>query len=122
MAQRETDVLNKIRLALPRRCKIFRNNSGVLRDKHGKYVRFGVGSPGGSDLLGWTHVEITASMVGKSIAIMTAIEVKSKTGRATKDQLHFISKLREAGGIAFVCRSAVDVSKLLIEQIEVLRK
>jgi len=84
--------------------RLLRNNSGVLPDKRGIPVRFGVGSPGGSDLLGWAPVVITADMVGRTIAVFSAVETKAK-GKATPEQLHFISVVRAAGGFAGVCKT-----------------
>ncbi len=56
---------------------------------------------GSSDLIGWQTVLVTPGMVGKKIAIFTAIEVKkSNAGRASSEQINFIEQVRESGGIA----------------------
>lgn len=42
-----------------------------------------------------------------------AVEVKSQSGRPSKDQLNFIAAVQQAGGIAGVCRSVEEALKLL---------
>ncbi len=45
-------------------------------------------------------------MVGKSVAVFTACETKSKHGKASDEQLKFIEAVNNTGGIAFVARSS----------------
>lgn len=98
---------------------IFRNNQGrgVLGQiqklpngdfivKNARVVDFGVCNPGGSDLIGWRTITITPDMVGKQAALFLALEVKTDTGKATKDQVNFIEAVRRAGGLAGVVRTA----------------
>lgn len=68
---------------------------------------------GSSDLIGWTPTEITADMVGRTLAVFTAIEVKSATGSATKEQENFIERVRAVGGVAGVARSEGDALDLI---------
>ena len=42
-----------------------------------------------------------------------AIEVKSKTGRASPEQIKFINTINDHGGIAFIARSVDDVMEKL---------
>lgn len=91
---------------------LFKNNVGMYRDERGNVVRFGL-CKGSSDLIGWTPVTITQAMVGKRIAVFTAVEVKkNKHGsyRATDDQLRFISAVNRNGGLALVadCNEDLD--------------
>lgn len=76
-------------------------------------MTFGVGSPGGSDLIGYRRVTVTPEMVGKEIPVFAAIEVKTAKGRATKDQLQFLEHIRNAGGVAGIARS-VDEARLIL--------
>ena len=71
---------------------------------------------GSSDLIGWTTVEITPEMVGKKVALFTAVEVKTQTGRISDDQANFIQRVREAGGIAGEARSEADAISLLSQR------
>ena len=80
---------------------IFRNNNGALKDSSGRLVKYGLGS-GTSDFIGWTLKTITQDMVGKSVAIFTAIEVKASDGKLTTDQKKFIDLVKKNNGIAKV--------------------
>lgn len=44
-----------------------------------------------------------------------AIEVKSRSGRPTIDQVDFLQRFVDHGGIAGICRSLEDVQKLLLK-------
>ena len=70
-------------------------------------------SKGSSDIIGWQSVTITPDMVGQKLAVFSAFEVKTKTGRATKEQKRFIDAINNAGGIAGVVRSPLDALMLL---------
>lgn len=63
---------------------------------------------GSSDLIGWTTIEIKPEHIGRKIAVFTAIEVKSGSGRSSKEQKIFINNVTAAGGIAGVARSEQD--------------
>lgn len=118
MANNETEVQQRIRLAvgtLPG-FRVWRNNSGKLPDpRTGRWVQFGVASPGGSDLIGYRTIEVTPDMVGRKVAIFTAIEVKTATGRATPKQRRFIEHTRSAGGISGIARSTNDALQIATE-------
>ena len=120
MASHEHVVQNQIRLTLSRGpTRLFRNNTGALRDQNGRLVQFGL-CKGSSDLIGWHSVEITPEMVGQTVACFVAIEIKDK-GRATKEQKAFISRVLEAGGLAGVARSieeAEGVLKQLLQRVK----
>lgn len=108
----EQQTQQRIRLALSRgSCRLFRNNTGCLKDQQGRPVRFGL-CEGSSDLIGYTTVEVTPDMVGQRLAVFTAIEVKSATGRPTAQQLAFIEHVRQAGGRAGIARSIEDAERI----------
>jgi len=109
--------------------RVFRNNTGkaYVGDKHipintpgtyhlnrgdmiiRNYRIFHAGlMKGSSDLIGWKTQTITPDMVGKKIAIFTAVEVKTPTGKPTDEQLIFIKNVNDAGGIATIMRSPDD--------------
>jgi hypothetical protein len=92
--------------------RLFRNNTGVLRDHHGRPVSFGL-CKGSADLIGWTTRTITAEMVGHQVAVFTSIEVKTATGRLTPEQKQWLAAVETAGGIAGVARSVADAEALL---------
>jgi hypothetical protein len=118
MANQETDLQQRIRLAVGTLTglRLWRNNSGKLPDpRTGRWVQFGVASPGGSDLIGYRTITITPDMVGQQVAVFTAIEIKTSAGRATPAQQHFIDHIRKAGGIAAIVRSTADALRIATE-------
>lgn len=110
----EAAIQQQIRLALSLAGSVMhRNNIGAYRDDTGRVIRYGVGQPGGSDLIGWTPVLITQHMVGQVVGVFTAIEVKAPRGRATEAQLNFIKQVQLGGGLAGIARS-VDEALTII--------
>lgn len=87
---------------------LFRNNQGAYQDYRGRLVRYGVCNPGGSDLIGWTPVTVTPDMIGRQLAVFTAIEVKGPRSKVTEAQQRFIDAVRKAGGFAGIARSVED--------------
>lgn len=107
----ESSILQNIRLAAAPSV-LWRNNSGSYM-KDGYFIRYGVGQPGGSDLIGFTPRLIGEGDVGTELPIFTAIEVKTKTGRISPEQQNFIDVIRRAGGIAGVARSPEEARKII---------
>ena len=93
-------------------CRLFRNNTGTLRDINGRPVSFGL-CKGSADLIGWTTRTITADMVGQKIAVFTSIEVKSTSGRVKPQQQAWMDAVAAAGGIAGIARSVGEAMDLL---------
>lgn len=91
--------------------RLFRNNVGRLRDARGQYVTYGL-CIGSSDLIGWTPVTITPEMVGRTVAVFTAIETKVGRRHATTEQARFLDAVRDAGGFATIAREATDLDLL----------
>ena len=109
MATAETNILNRCLVGL---CAAvgglwFRNNTGQLPDKNGRMIKFGL-CVGGSDIIGGTPVTITPDMVGQTLLVFTAVEVKTPTGRVSPAQTAFIAAVRRHGGRAGVARSVDD--------------
>ena len=77
-------------------------------------MQFGVGSPGGSDLIGYRRVTVTPEMVGTEVPVFAAIEVKAARGKATQQQKAFIEHIRNAGGIAGIARSVDEAQSILL--------
>lgn len=98
--------------------RLFRNNVGVLVDKRGIPVRFGLANDSAKlnevlksgDLIGWRPTLITPDMVGEVFARFLSIEVKppgwkppgvGTKGRKRVDaQLSWADLVRAEGGIA----------------------
>jgi len=106
----EQDIMRSIMLA-SHGCRLWRNNTGAIKDETGRLVRFGL-CKGSSDIIGITPVTITPDMIGKRVGIFTAIEVKTPKGKATDEQINFIQRVRDLGGFAGVARSVEDALEI----------
>ena len=93
--------MQTIRLGL--HIPLFRNLVGKFKTVQGMWVNAGLGK-GSSDLIGWTPIMITQKMVGKKLAVFTAIEVKMPGARTEPkrlfDQTLFIEAIKIDGGFA----------------------
>lgn len=131
----ETDLVRRIMLALGKfpGVRVFRNNTGTAWQgnsvynvpkamtvnvnkgdvilKQGRIVHFGL-CKGSSDIIGFHSVTVTPEMVGKTVAIFAAVEVKTPTGKATPEQKNFIAQVNGFGGIGFVARSEEEAEEL----------
>jgi len=129
----EKALLNKILLEaakLAGMVKLFRNNTGqayagtvVQRTKFQitlnpfRVVKFGL-ITGGTDLIGWTSVEITPAMVGKKIAIFTGIEAKVGNLETSPAQETFLRVANEDGAIVGVARTPEQINEIIFKKIE----
>lgn len=117
--QEETNVWKKMQLDLsPDGFRLFRNQRYKGKTEKGFWVDCGVGGDGGMDLVGYRKTIITPEMVGKTIAIYTEIDAKTKDGMKRKnksfiDQSARAERIRLDGGIAGICTCPEDVKKLL---------
>lgn len=103
---REQNIQRLIMLALSEAgCLVWRNNCGMLKNEAGIPIKFGLGNPGGSDLIGLT-----------SNGRFFAIEVKTPTGKPTKQQLNFIEQVKSKGGLAGIARSPDDALRIINEE------
>lgn len=105
---------------------LMRNNSGALKDKTGRLVRYGLGNISessnakmkSSDLIGITEVLITPDMVGKTLGVFTAIEVKKQGWKYKGDereiaQKNFIDWVIGRGGLAAFVESVDTLVSLM---------
>jgi hypothetical protein len=99
--------------------KLFSNIRGRFYTslKAPRVVSAGCGPQGASDFLGWTEITITPDMVGKTVAVFTAAEIKRFDSpsrvRATVEQIDFINLVNKCGGKAAIIDSEDDAKKLL---------
>lgn len=102
---KESELQDLIRMALnhPDAC-FWRNNIGVA-ERNGHMIRFGVGGPGGADLIGIFR--------GRFVAI----EIKTPTGRQSGEQKTFETLVTSKQGLYVILRS-VDEARALIQQLE----
>lgn len=91
------------------KARLFRNNTGMLRDERGHYVRYGL-CTGSSDVIGWTPHVVTQADVGRTIAVFTAFECKVGRTVTTLEQGAFLSAVQQQGGISAVVRTLADAT------------
>lgn len=72
-----------------------------------------LGCPGMADLGGITSVVITPDMVGQRVGIDLQIEVKSESGRPTREQLAYLQTLSALGSRAGIARSVEDARRIV---------
>ena len=95
MGKVETDIMNAVQMEASKLGhRLWRNNRGRY-EKNGYWVHYGIGNPGGSDLIGFANPGCR----------FMAVEVKRPGQEPDADQLNFIVNVRRAGGIAFWCDS-----------------
>lgn len=68
---------------------------------------------GFSDLFGIKPVVVTPEIVGKTLGVFCALEIKQAKGRTTAAQENFIKFVLQNGGLAGVARSPDDVERIL---------
>lgn len=116
----EKQIMNAIWLTYGARpdMRLMRNNSGMLKDANGRPVKFGLGT-GTSDLIGWRTITITPDMVGREVAVFTAIECKRPhyphSSPHVVQQARFLDTVKNAGGIALFATCTEDVEHVLSE-------
>lgn len=128
MSESENEIQQRIQIeAVKYGCQIMRNNSGSLQDATGRWIRFGLGNISkkhgdkikSSDLIGFTRVTITSEMVGKTLAVITTVEVKEPGWkRNLKDkrenaQEAFIVWIKAAGGFAGFANSIEEFKRII---------
>lgn len=124
---KETNIVKLVQLALSKlsTVRVFRNNTGMgwqgtvvtqtsesimLRNHRPLHAGLVKGS---SDLIGYKTVTITRDMVGQDVAVFVALELKTKTGRISKEQDNFLQAVHDAGGIAGIARSPEEAQKII---------
>lgn len=102
---REKDIQNEIRLALSPYAVVFRANVGYFNTYDGRVVATGL-PKGFSDLFG----------VRRSDGRAFFIEVKNEKGKATKEQINFLKRMKQYGAITGVARSGEEAVRIIKEQ------
>lgn len=120
----EADLMRRLQIYASRLgARLFRQNTGmawvgkVTRNRDGSITirdprPFHAGITGMSDLGGWVPVEVTADMVGSTVAVYTQVEVK-ENARPTKEQIAWIKAVNAAGGRAGIARNDDDLTKII---------
>jgi hypothetical protein len=115
--QRESDLMHAIMLASSDTVDWMRNNVGATnvnprcphcgmrpRQQYAdQWIRFGVGGPGGADLIG----------IIRNSGRLIACEVKTQRGRLTDDQRRFGDRVTRDGALYVIARSPDDIHAAL---------
>lgn len=114
---------------------LMRNNSGALKDKDGRVVRFGLNNISdkqnaefkSSDRIAIMPVTITPEMVGKTVGIFMAVEMKKEGWKFTgKDrevgQQNFIDYINLRGGCAMFVTSIEDFNSNISDWLNKLKR
>jgi hypothetical protein len=83
--------------------KIIRRTVGMITLDNPRVLQAGL-HKGSADLIGWKTVTVTPKMVGQKLAVFLSVEIKTKTGRMTREQKNWMKQVNAAGGIAVVER------------------
>lgn len=102
--------------------KLFRNNVGmfnIIEKNKRRVVKTGL-CKGSSDLIGYTTKLITQEMVGKPIAVFTAVEVKKSDWKKDKKlnpheemQKNFLDNVVNDGGLAGFATDIDDFKNII---------
>ena len=98
--------------------RMFCNFSGrvIYETEEGTKRQFkaGLTKKGSSDLIGFQSVVVTSEMIGKTIAVFLAIEVKrNEKTQLTEEQWNFIRQVQRHGGLAGKAGSVEEAEGIL---------
>lgn len=71
-----------------------------------RQVAMGLIAPGSSDLVGPVQVVITSAMVGQTVAVFAALEIKRPGIKPEPEQTDFVTFVRNFGGIGEIVHSS----------------
>lgn len=133
----EADNQNLMRVYWSKLGRLFRNNVGVLQNKQGGWVRYGLANESkqmnqnfkSGDCIGWIEVEVTPEMVGKRVAVFSSVEVKKEgykpSGKRQLDhhkaQSNWADMVSDSGGFAGIFDSVDKLSSAYDEWLQDLK-
>jgi hypothetical protein len=107
----ETNIQNKIMLEMSARgAMVWRNQTGKFRSMNDPNRIISVGQTGSADILACVPTVITLEMVGKTVGLCVAIEVKTETGKQRSDQKSWQEAFENHGGRYILARGVNDLS------------
>lgn len=113
----ESSIQRAIRAKLgAMRIPMFRYQIGTFITSNGSFVH--IGEKGVSDLIGMTPYVVKQEDVGRTIAVFTALEVKTAKGALRKEQAPFLRMVNSIGGLGAVVRSPEDAEAVTTEMWE----
>lgn len=108
MQNPETKIQNRIMMAMSKKGYLcWRNQVGLFKTMDGRTVNIGV--KGSSDLMAIKPIVITPDMVGQTLPIFVAVEVKTATGRQSEPQKKWQAAVEKLGVEYILARSENDI-------------
>lgn len=108
MQNPETKIQNKIMMAMSKKGYLcWRNQVGLFKTMDGRTVNIGV--KGSSDLMAIKPTVITPDMVGQTLPVFVAVEVKTATGRQSEPQKKWQKAVEKLGVKYILARSEDDI-------------
>lgn len=109
MRNPETNIMNKIMLAASKKgWHIWRNQVGNFKTMDGSRT-INIGVKGSADLMAVKPTVITPDMVGQTLAVFVAVEVKTATGRQSEPQKKWQAAVEKLGVEYILARSEDDI-------------
>lgn len=110
----ETNTQNEILVAMSQAGALpWRNQVGVYRPIGDPNSVIKIGTPGMADIISVVPVTITPDMVGKTIGVAVATEVKTATGKQRQAQKLWELAFTKRKGIYLIARSASEAIQQL---------
>ena len=108
MQNPETKIQNKIMMDMSKKgYLVWRNQVGLFKTMDGRTVNIGI--KGSSDLMAIKPTVITPDMVGQTLAVFVAVEVKTATGRQSEPQKKWQKAVEKLGVKYILARSENDI-------------
>ena len=109
MRNAEANIMNKIMLAMSKKGFLcWRNQVGIFKTMDGSRT-VNIGVKGSSDLMAIKPTVITPDMVGQTVAVFVAVEVKTATGRQSEAQKKWQAAVEKLGVEYILARSEDDI-------------
>ena len=108
MQNPETKIQNRIMMDMSEKgYLVWRNQVGLFKTLDGRTVNIGI--KGSSDLMAVKPTVITPEMVGQTLAVFVAVEVKTATGRQSEPQKKWQKAVEKLGVKYILARSEDDI-------------
>ena len=108
MQNPETKIQNRIMRDMSEKgYLVWRNQVGLFKTLDGRTVNIGI--KGSSDLMAVKPTVITPEMVGQTLAVFVAVEVKTATGRQSEPQKKWQKAVEKLGVKYILARSENDI-------------
>ena len=109
MQNPETKIQNRIMMDMSKKgYLVWRNQVGLFKTIDGRTVNIGI--KGSSDLMAIKPTVITPEMVGQTLAVFVAVEVKTATGQQSEPQKKWQKAVEKLGVKYIIARCEDDIN------------